>query len=74
MIEPYTADRAGRVWVTPAYYDLIYGRNLRTVRDWARRREVRAFWHNDQMYVHLTDCRKLDAETPKQERKTRHAS
>ena len=69
MTEPFTVDPERRVYVTPAYYELTYGRNHRTVRDWIRQGKVRSMWSGDVLYAHLADCRRLDAECAKQDRK-----
>lgn len=71
--EPYALDGQRKVYVTPAYFEITYGRGLLTVREWARRGKVRSFWHNDTLYVHLDDCIKTDADTPKRQRTAKEA-
>lgn len=68
--EPFAVDADRKVYVTPAYFELAYGRNLLTVREWARQGKVRTMWHADTLYVHFDDCRKLDRDTPKRQRAT----
>lgn len=72
--EPYLLVEQRKVYITPAYFELETGRDLRTVRDWARKQQVRSFWHHDTLYVHLGDCRRMHEDTPQQERSTKEAS
>lgn len=71
--EPFVADASRKVYVTPAYYELAYGRGLLTVREWARHDKIRSMWHNDTLYVHFDDCRKMDADTPTRQRTSKTA-
>lgn len=69
--DPYLQDDQRRVYVTPAYFEVVHGRSLRTVRHWARTDRVRTMWHNGTLYVHLQDCLTVDRDTPKQRRAAR---
>lgn len=66
--EPYAHDNERKVYVTPAYFELVYGRGLLTVREWARHNKIRSMWHADTLYVHLDDCVKMHANTPTRQR------
>lgn len=60
MSEPYASDSDGKIYVLPSYFEMVYCRNLRTVRDWARRGLIRTLDRDGAMYVHLGDTRKMD--------------
>jgi hypothetical protein len=72
--EPFVTDEARKVFVTPAYYELTYGRNHSTVRKWADKQQVRSMWSGDVFYVHLDDCRKLDAKCATQDRRKKETA
>lgn len=71
MSEPYCSDPDGKIYVLPSYYELAYGRPLRTVRDWMRQQLVRTLDRDGLTYAHLGDVRKLDRHAATQENRKR---
>lgn len=71
MTEPWTSDNDGKIYVTPAYFELDRGRSHRTVRAWIRTGQARSMWRDSTLYVHFGDALRLHKESATQPRKPR---